>query len=560
MLKKLILFVSSFIIVSLGQPAHVPWFGPLAAVFGFALIFWFLIDIPTPKKRFYWGWAWCTLVQLFQLSWSITHPYAYIYPLWLGLSALFGAQFGVMAIYLTRERLQTVFGVFFFPAFWVLMEWARLFLLSGFSWNPVGLALTTFVVPFQAASILGVFGLSFLVILTNILTLKWLMNRRTSLVPFLAVASFPYVFGIGHMVLHHPKMQQEVEEGRTVDVLLVQTAFPVEEVMELQDAQTRLLYTYGKWKEILSILSRHHHRDEVDMIVFPEYVVPYGTYYPVYPLESVKQEFRSWFGEKGIKALPELEEHLAMSVDAGNGKKLWMVNNAFWMQGISNLFNAEVVAGLEDTDVISPTNKQRFCSAMVFFPNGDSIERYSKRVLVPLGEYIPFEFLREIARNYDVAGSFTPGSKAKVITGRTGNYGLSICYEETYGNVMRDNRLEGAEMLVNLTNDFWYPRSLLMKQHFDHAKVRAVEMGIPLVRATNTGITAAVDSLGQTLDILGEEESREHLSDALFVTVPRYHYRTLYTYLGDSPLMLFSALFVSMSMAMGRKKKIPSII
>ena len=295
------------------------------------------------------------------------------------------------------------------------------------------------------------------------------------------------------------------------------------------------------------------------MIVFPEYVVPYGTYYPVYPLESVRQEFKAWFGEKGVKALPEMEEHLAAYVEAGNGKKFWMVNNAYWMQGISNLFNAEVVAGLEDSDHISENHKQRFCSAMVFFPNGATIERYSKRVLVPLGEYIPFEFLREIALNYDVAGSFTPGSKAKVIAGRTGNYGLSICYEETYGDIMRDNRLQGAEMLVNVTNDFWYPRSLLMKQHFDHARVRAIEMGIPLVRATNTGITSAVDSLGQILAILGEDGTRENLSDALFVTVPRYHYRTLYTYLGDFPLILFSGLFVTVSLALSRKK-VPSII
>ncbi len=546
--------------MALGQPAHIPIFGPLAAVFGFALIFLFLFDIHSAKKRFYWGWLWFSLVQLFQLSWSTTHPYAYIYPLWITLSAMFGAQFGLMAIFLTRQRLQSVTGLLFFPAFWVVMEWMRLFLFSGISWNPVGMALTTFLVPFQAGSILGLYGLSFLVILTNVLAFRWIISKhRNAIVPFLAAACFPYLFGLGHLAIHYPKIKQDIEEGRVVDVLLVQTGFPVEEVMELRDPQTTLLYTYGKWKEILSILSRHIHRDGVDMIVFPEYVVPYGTYYPVYPLESVRQEFKAWFGEKGVKALPEMEEHLAAYVEAGNGKKFWMVNNAYWMQGISNLFNAEVVAGLEDSDHISENHKQRFCSAMVFFPNGATIERYSKRVLVPLGEYIPFEFLREIALNYDVAGSFTPGSKAKVIAGRTGNYGLSICYEETYGDIMRDNRLQGAEMLVNVTNDFWYPRSLLMKQHFDHARVRAIEMGIPLVRATNTGITSAVDSLGQILAILGEDGTRENLSDALFVTVPRYHYRTLYTYLGDFPLILFSGLFVTVSLALSRKK-VPSII
>ncbi len=545
----------------MGQPAHLPFLGLLAAMFGFALIFRFLFDIHNVKKRFYWGTAWFFLVQLFQLYWSTSHPYAYIYPVWVICSAIFGAQFGLMAIFLTRQRIQSLAGIVFFPAFWVIMEWLRLFLFSGISWNPVGLALTTYIVPFQAGSILGLYGLSFLVILTNILACRWMISKhRSTVIPFLAAACFPYLFGLGHLAIHYPKIQQDIEEGRVVDVLLVQTGFPVEDVMELHSPQTRLLYTYGKWKEILSILSRHQHRDGVDMIIFPEYVVPFGTYYPIYPLESVRQEFRAAFGEKGIKALPEMEEHLAVATEVGNGKKLWMVNNAFWMQGISNLFNAEIVAGLEDTDYISENHNHRFCSAMVFFPNGAAIERYSKRVLVPLGEYIPFEFLRKIALNYQVSGSYTPGSKAKVIAGRAGNYGLSICYEETYGNIMRDNRLEGAEMLVNVTNDFWYPRSLLTKQHFDHARVRAIEMGIPLVRSANTGITSAVDSLGQILAVLGEDEDRESLADALFVTVPRYHYRTLYTYLGDFPLILFSGLFVSTSLAVSRKKKIPSII
>jgi len=135
LLKKFLLFVSSVFIVAMGQPAHLPFLGPLAAIFGFALIFRFLFDVHNVKKRFYWGTAWFFLVQLFQLYWSTSHPYAYIYPVWVICSAMFGAQFGLMAIFLTRQRIQSLVGIVFFPAFWVLMEWLRLFLFSGISWG-----------------------------------------------------------------------------------------------------------------------------------------------------------------------------------------------------------------------------------------------------------------------------------------------------------------------------------------------------------------------------------------------------------------------------------------
>jgi apolipoprotein N-acyltransferase len=494
-------------------------------------------------------------VQLIQLSWSLTHPYLYIYPIWLTMSGLFGAQFGLLTALMTKERVMKWSGPLFFASLWTLFEWSHLFILSGISWNPVGLAFSTYLIPLQAGSILGLYGLSFLVILTNLYALRFMIAGRSEKWPFIGLVLFPYLFGLIHLAIHYPKLVDDLEDGRVVDVLLVQPGFPVEEVMELHDPQSTLLYSHGKWKQILSILARHR-RQGIDMIVLPEYVVPFGTYYPVFPYESVKREFKALFGEDGLKALPSFEEHLATFHETPQGK-IYMVNNAYWIQGISNLFNAEVVAGLEDSDALIDQSRRHYSSALVFFPHGEAIERYEKRVLVPFGEYIPFEFLRAMAANYGVISSFTPGSQAKVIAGRCSSYGLSICYEETYGNVMRDNRLQGAEMLVNLTNDFWYPRSRLPQQHFDHARLRAIEMGIPLVRATNTGVTAAVDSIGQTLAVLGNDyDDRENLSDALQVTVPRYHFRTIYTYLGDPPLILFCALFASLSLLLERKRKL----
>jgi apolipoprotein N-acyltransferase len=117
---------------------------------------------------------------------------------------------------------------------------------------------------------------------------------------------------------------------------------------------------------------------------------------------------------------------------------------------------------------------------------------------------------------------------------------------------MRENRLAGANMLVNITSDVWYPNSRLGKQHFDHARLRTVEMGIPLLRSCNYGVTAGVDSLGSIIDSCGgNTDVREGSADALLVKVSTYHYRTLYAFWGDYLIIGASFFFI----LIGLKKK-----
>lgn len=538
--RSISLSILSLIIVAFGQPAWSPLFGLLAAAFGCGLFWISISSLKDYWTRFWAGTFWFGAVQMVQLSWALTHPYSYVYPLWFFMSMMIGMQFGFVVGWMTEERVKKLSFIIFFSSFWTIMEWSRLFLLSGISWNPIGLELTSAIIPLQLVSVAGVFGLSFVVFFTNCLFYRcYLLWRQTKAIALYATSALlPYIFGAIHYSVHYSHLMESYTPKEMVNVLLVQPAFPVEEVMALQDPQSTLLQVYGKWKQILDIV--HDKTDKpVDLVVLPEYVVPFGTYYPVFPLDSVQLEFQNLFGTEILEKLPEKEIHLAMPIETQFGE-FWMVNNAYWIQSLANIFNAEVVAGLEDSEEFIDKPKEHYSSAMVFFPKAGSIERYEKRVLVPLGEYIPFEFCRSLAARYGVMGSFTPGTKAKVINGKSIAYGLSICYEETYGHIMRDNRMIGAEMLVNLTNDFWYPRSRLPQQHFYHARLRAVEMGIPLVRAANNGVTGAVDSLGHVIDMLGQNsEDPERVSDALYVQVPRYHYRTLYTYTGDMALMLF---------------------
>lgn len=544
LLSQVFFVLLSWAIVGFGQPAWSLWSGLVAAAIGYALFFRVLLAFPNPWHRFWMASAWYFSVQLVQLSWFIAHPFLYIYAVYLFAASIMGLQMGIVGWFVDSERLRKIRGVLFIAALWTLLEWSRLFILSGLSWNPSGIALTGSLYALQMASLWGIYGLSFWVLLVNSLALRaWINKSLFSGVLWIAAASIPYLYGVIQMGWQE---QNSAKEDSSFQVVLVQTAFPVEEAMVFRDLKHKIEHVIGEWQQILKII-RPHKEKAVDMVVLPEYMVPLGTYSFVYPYSIVASSFEKNLGPEAKAALPPLELPLANQINTVQGP-IWFVSNAYWAQGIANAFQTDVVVGLEDAEDVG--DQREFYSAAIHFVPSDRWEkgefqanRYSKRVLVPMAEYIPFSFCREIAAEYGITGSFTCGNEAKVFSSAKIPFGLSICYEETFGNLMRESRMNGAQLLVNLTSDVWFPGSRLMQQHFDHARLRTVEAGIPLVRACNTGITGAIDSLGRVVAILGESpEKAEWLSDSLFVKVPTHHYFTLYSKLGDSLIIGLSLL------------------
>ncbi len=544
---QVLLFLLSLFIVGFGQPALVSWSGLIAACLGFALFFRMLLGVERPLYRFYLGTAWFGLVQLIQLSWLISHPYLYIYFLYGLLVVGMGAQFGLISILITPFQLQRFSRLLVIAACWTLLEWSRLYLLSGFSWNPIGLALTGNLYALQFASIGGVYSLSFWVILVNLLGLRawiypyqgtWHTSRIIGFTLWAAAALMPYAYGYWQIQAHQQAFAARSEKQR-VTALLVQTAFPVEESMDFKTPQDMVNFVYQEWSQVLHLLSKHKGKP-VDMIIMPEYIVPFGTYFPVFRHDAVVKIFKEILGEDTVEKLPPLNHHFSYTVNSDKGATV-MVNNAFWVQGITDIFDADVIVGLEDSEKLNGKETVSYSSAFHFIPNSESVERYEKRVLVPMGEYIPFAFCRNLAAQYGIQGSFTCGCDAKVMACRKLPIGASICYEETYGHLMRENRLQGAELLVNLTNDGWFPHSTLSSQHLEHARLRTVEMGIPLVRACNTGTTCVIDAFGRTVSVLGDEHGEnDDLAEAMLVTIPTYTYETLYTHYGDFLILCLS--------------------
>ena len=154
-------------------------------------------------------------------------------------------------------------------------------------------------------------------------------------------------------------------------------------------------------------------------------------------------------------------------------------------------------------------NRQRYNAAFAVYPDGQVPLPYFKRILIPFGETIPlastFPWLNGLNAK---AGVFSAGTESKVFEypmrrpdGRVSTLKVAplICYEDTVPALAREATQKGAELLVNITSDSWFGRTLAPHQHHLIAAFRAIENRRFLIRATNTGLSAVVDPLGRTI-------------------------------------------------------------
>jgi apolipoprotein N-acyltransferase len=141
-------------------------------------------------------------------------------------------------------------------------------------------------------------------------------------------------------------------------------------------------------------------------------------------------------------------------------------------------------------------------SAMIVSPDGEKVGRYDKIHLVPFGEYIPFqEYLTFAHKLTGRVSSFTRGTERNVFllpnaNGQMHRYGVFICYEAVFADEVRHFAANGAEVLVNISDDGWYGDTSAPWQHFNEARMRAIENRRWLLRDTNNGVTAVIDPYG----------------------------------------------------------------
>lgn len=168
-------------------------------------------------------------------------------------------------------------------------------------------------------------------------------------------------------------------------------------------------------------------------------------------------------------------------------------------------------------------------AAMVFAPDGNRVGRYEKIHLVPFGEYIPFQqYLTFAHKLTGKVSSFSRGSERTTFRLNGHRYGVFICYESVFADEVRHFAQLGAEVLVNISDDGWYGDTSAPWQHLNMVRMRAIENRRWLLRATNNGVTAAIDPDGRV-----RQSIPRHQADAL---PAQYGFRdgvTFYTAHGD---------------------------
>ncbi|MFQ5883366.1 MAG: apolipoprotein N-acyltransferase [Candidatus Methylomirabilales bacterium] len=329
------------------------------------------------------------------------------------------------------------------PTLWVALEYLRTFLLTGFPWNLLGYSQHQNLPVIQVASVTGVYGISFLLVLTNaamaLSCLRLRLGWRRALLPVLGVGVFfggTVLFGMGRMVS---------AETRREDIRVLVVQGNIEQTLKWDPKfQDQTIEIYRRLTEQAS--------GESDLIVWPETAVPLFL------------REKGPLSERIFRLAPEVRSHL-------------------------------LVGSPDRTSGISP---RYYNSAFLISPVGEIVQKYDKIHLVPFGEYVPLKsllfFVHKMAAGI---GDFSPGQALTVFETPQGRFGVLICFEAIFPDQVRRYVLEGADFLVNITNDAWFGNSSAPHQHLSMATLRAVENGVYLVRAANTGISALIAPTGQ---------------------------------------------------------------
>ncbi len=214
-------------------------------------------------------------------------------------------------------------------------------------------------------------------------------------------------------------------------------------------------------------------------------------------------------------------------------------NNAALITGIvdyqfdsKRYFNNVIVLGRRDAD-----SEPRY-----YYGHSN---RYAKHHLLPIGEFVPLDFLRPLAPLFNLPmSSFSRGAyRQRNLVANGYRLAPALCYEILFAEQVRANTDAETDFLLTVSNDAWFGHSIGPLQHMQIARMRALELGRPLLRATNTGVTALVDANGKI-----QNQLPQFVEGVLEGKVQRQRGQTPYNHWGSWPLMLFWSLAILLAL------------
>lgn len=442
----------AFLLGALAVAALPPfYFFPFLFV-SFSGLLWLIGRSPSPGSAFRVGYAFGFAFFAFGLSWIgnalliEADTFGWLYPVVLLASGAFFGLFAAFPAWFSFYFRQPLARWLAFASLWVIFEWIRSFFLTGFPWNLIGTVLAFNSALLQFASVGGTYALSLLVILacsTPALLSGSLTRRR-----LLAVIACSLGIPAGLWIFGTLRLSNENPARSDITVRLVQPGIP--QTMKWNNSTLENnLSEYIKYSSLPGL-------ENIDFVIWGETASPF-------PLDL------------------DLEHNLK-------------IRAAVPPQGY--LITGQIRYGADETRRYVPRN-----SMLVLNPQGQTAAYYDKSHLVPFGEYIPLrswlpQWIRPLA---NAIGTFASGHGPQLIN--LPGYpplGALICYEVIFpGEIV--NPAKRPQWIINLTNDGWYGDSAGPRQHFVSTRLRAIEEGITIVRAANTGISAVISPYGTLL-------------------------------------------------------------
>lgn len=389
---------------------------------------------------------------------------------WLGLVAwaslvfsqtLFAGMFGWGYVLVNSLGKGRALPIAWTVALWVMVEWLRGVGWWGFLWGQPAVSQHRNLLPLQSAELFGAWGISVWIMLVNAAIAEAI--ARKSLKPLLVTAEVSLLLLLfGWWRLYLPASTERL------NALVVQP-----------NVDTTHQWTQAMQEEVkasiqhaLKLLTDRR----IDMVIFPESIVPDATAYPFSDL-----------------------------IAQANGLGATVLIGTF----------------VEEND--------KSYNTVTAFPPTDTPDVYRKQHLVPWGEYVPLRRWTPWVEHFGmVSADVSPGDKPELLT--QWRIGTPICFESTLPHISREMVLQGARLLCVVTNDTWFGRSPAVEQHLAFCALRAVETRRWVLRSATTGISAVFDARGERLqraDLF--EETYLHVNG---VELREEH--TLYTRVGDT--------------------------
>jgi len=382
------------------------------------------------------------------------------------------------------------------PVLWVTVELART-RITGFPWGLLGTTQVDNIPLARIASVTGVYGLSFEIMLVNAaLAAAFLVQREKRKRLLLATVVAALILQAGSLV---PAPTLPTDHN----AVLVQANVPI-----LEGSDWTKQYFNDTLRDLTAVsLDSHAAPSHPDLIVWPENPAPFYTSDPLFrdAVSNVARQSKAWV--------------LAGSI------------------------------GIRNASATRNQPTEIYNSAALVSPNGDWVSRYDKIHLVPFGEYVPFKQIFSFAGGLTKeVGDFSRGTSRQPLDAGGSRLGTFICYESIFPDDIRQFANNGAQVLVNISNDGWYGDSGAYAQHLKQSRMRAVENNRWLLLDTNTGRTAVIDPNGRIV-----ADAPRKTRTALQAPYALSSATTFYTRHGDwfaylCAIISVAALFLQLSM------------